>query len=188
MRCKINKLFIVSGPSGAGKGTLVRELLTRVPNLYISISVTTRVPRNGEVPGISYDFISEKDFKRRLQNGEFLEWAKVHNYFYGTPKEPVLGALSKGLNVILEIDVQGAKQVKEKMPEAVLIFIVPPSIKILTKRLQNRKTETKEEIENRVKVAQYELEHLEKYDYIVTNDILEKAVNELVDIIKKETT
>lgn len=185
----INKLFIVSGPSGVGKGTLVRQVLARVPDLYLSVSMTTRRPREGEIAGVNYNFITEEDFKKFIEDDSFLEWARVHNkYYYGTPFKPVQNALKQGQSVILEIDVQGAMQVKERVPKSVLIFVVPPSIEVLRERLRERKTESEEDIESRLRTAAYELDHLEKYDYIVVNDILENAVEELIGIIKKETS
>lgn len=180
------KLFVISGPSGAGKGTLRRELFKALPELVYSVSVTTRKPRAGEVDGVDYFFISQSDFERMRDNGELLEWAEVHGNLYGTPRGFVEEKLKEGKSVVLEIDVQGALQVKRRFPEAILIFILPPSAEELASRLKSRGTETPEELELRLKNASLEMGKRELYDYAIVNDEVKRASSELIDIIKKE--
>ncbi len=180
------KLFVISGPSGAGKGTLRKELFRRVPNLVYSVSVTTRKPRAGEKDGVDYFFISKEEFERMKRKGELLEWAEVHGNLYGTPKKFVESKLKEGKSVVLEIDVQGAFQVKKSFPEAVLIFILPPSEEELIRRLKKRGTETEKEMELRLKNAQWEMGKMDVYDYAIINDDVERASDELVKIVTKE--
>jgi len=179
------KLFVISGPSGAGKGTLREKALSNIQNLVYSISCTTRAPREGEVDGVQYRFITHEKFKEDIAENLFLEYAHVHADFYGTLKADVVRELDAGKNVLLEIDVQGALQVREKMPEAILIFIAPPSLEILEKRLRDRHTETEENLKLRLSNAKKELELKNKYDYVIVNDNLETASNELRDLITK---
>ncbi len=181
-----SKLFVISGPSGAGKGTLVTKLLKRLPDLHFSISLTTRKPRSGELPGIDYHFVSEEEFLKKIESNEFLEWAKVHDHYYGTLYEPIKRNLKAGKDVILEIDVQGALQVKKKVPDSILIFISPPSVEELKTRLQGRKTETGKAMEVRIQDALRELKQAKKYDYEVINDEVDKATRELIKIIQSE--
>jgi len=176
-------LFIVSGPSGAGKGTLVRALLARVPDLWLSISATTRDPRPGEIEGVHYYFVSAEEFARRIDEGGFLEWAEVHSNRYGTPVSIVRDRIADGCQVVLEIDPQGAQQVKRAMPEAILIFIKPPDFGELRRRLEGRGSETPEEIETRMATAMKEMELAGMYDFVVTNDDVARATDELVRII-----
>jgi len=180
------KVFVISGPSGAGKGTLTAELLKRVPSITRSISATTRKPRPGEVDGVDYYFLSEDEFKQRIEKGDFLEWAVVHGNYYGTLKSTVEKELANGKDVALVIDVQGAASVKEKMPEAVLIFIEPPSMAELVKRLELRNTETEAELARRLKNAEAEMLLAKTYDYVVINDEIERAANELIEIVRAE--
>ena len=144
------KLFILSGPSGVGKGTIVSEVLKEDPDIHLSVSATTRSPRKGEVRGVSYYFMEDGEFRSEIEAGGFLEYADVHGHFYGTPKAPVLEKLAEGRDVILEIDVQGAMQVKETYPEGVFIFILPPSLGELRRRIEDRGTESREDIELRL--------------------------------------
>lgn len=179
-------LLVVSGPSGIGKGTICNRILKNDKNLIFSISATTRKPRYREKHGKNYFFIEEADFKEKIKNNEFLEYAKVHNNFYGTPKDFVLDRIDDGKVVILEIDVQGALQVKKAYPEAVLMFLVPPSMKELKNRITKRGTETKEEIDIRYNNAFKEMNFIEEYDYLVINDRIEYAVEKTKAIITAE--
>jgi guanylate kinase len=167
-----------------GKGTLVTELRNRYPEVYVSISATTRSPRPGEIDKVHYYFIDDAAFDRLIAEDGLLEWAEVHgNTRYGTPREPVLQAVAHGKRVILEIDLQGARQVREKLPEAKSIFVLPPDLDALMERLTRRGTETPEQIERRLSTASYELAHKNEFDHIVVNDDLGQAVDELVRLI-----
>jgi len=185
MSNKSGKLFVISGPSGAGKGTLREHALDNIENLVYSISCTTRKPRDGETQGVQYRFISHEKFKEDIEKNLFLEYAHVHADFYGTLKADVIKELNAGKNVLLEIDVQGALQVREKISDAVLIFIAPPSLEELEKRLRDRHTETEENLKLRLSNAKKELELKDKYDYVIINDDLETASKELRDLILK---
>ena len=176
-------LFIISGPSGAGKGTLVRALPARLPDGWVSVSVTTRAPRPGEVEGHDYFFISCDEFERLAEDGGLLEWAEVHGNRYGTPRAAVARKVAEGRQVILEIDPQGAFQVKRVLPESVLVFIVPPSFEELQRRLEGRGSETKSQVETRLATARRELELVGEYDHVIQNDDVPRAVGELVGII-----
>lgn len=180
------KLFVFSGPSGAGKGTICKRLLEENKELAISVSMTTRAPRNGEVEGVSYFFTDKESFLKRIDDGEFLEHAEVYGNYYGTPRGPVIDKLSKGIDVILEIDMQGAIKVKENYPEGVFIFILPPSMSELRKRLTGRGTETEEAIELRLGETLKELSYIEKYDYCVVNGELDEAVARVKSIVVAE--
>lgn len=177
-------LFIVSGPSGAGKGTLVKELLHRVPDVWVSVSCTTREPRPGETEGVEYHFVSDEEFDHLIANDGLLEWAKVHYARYGTPRQEVESHIAAGDQVVLEIDPQGAFQVKEKAPASVLVFIEPPSWDELQRRLVNRGSETKEQVEKRLQTARTELELVGKYDHVVINDDVARATDELARIVE----
>lgn len=179
-------LIVVSGPSGVGKGTLCNILLSRVENLFMSISATTRPPRAGEIDGVNYVFMSHESFEDKIAKGQFLEWAKVYNNYYGTPKETVSKKLSEGKDVILEIDIQGAAQVKNNCPEGIFIFISPPSIDELKKRIIKRGSDTEDSIELRMECAREEMEASLGYDYIVLNDDLDKAALMLQSIVLAE--
>ena len=180
------KLFVFSGPSGAGKGTICKRLLEEVDELAVSVSMTTRAPRNGEVDGISYYFTEKEAFEELIAQGRLLEYAEVYGNYYGTPKEPVIEKLQAGIDVILEIDMQGALKVKENYPDGVFVFILPPSMSILRKRLTGRGTETQEAIELRLGETLKELSYIEKYDYCVVNGELEEAVARAKAIIMAE--
>lgn len=180
-------LVVISGPSGAGKGTICRELVKRNDNVKLSISMTTRLPREGEVDGINYYFVSKEEFEQRIKDNKFLEYAIVHNgKYYGTPKDKVEEMLNDGKDVILEIDIQGALAINNLIPEAVFIFIMPPSMEILKERLINRNTETKEQILERFTKAYIEINEVSKYNYVVVNDEIDEAVNKIEAILKAE--
>lgn len=180
------KLFIISGPSGAGKGTICNEILNMMPDVFVSVSMTTRNPRPGEVPDVSYHFVSKDQFEKIIKEDGFFEYANVHSNYYGTPKAPVMEQIEKGNDAILEIDVQGALQVKEVYPEAVTIFILPPSMEELKNRIVGRGTETEETIKLRLKNAIGEISCVDKYDYAVLNDQLEIAVEQVASVMKAE--
>lgn len=177
------KLFVISGCSGVGKGTLLKVFLSQNPEIELSISATTRKPRPGEVDGVNYFFVTKEEFKKAADNNEFLEWAEFNGNFYGTKEAYVEKRLSEGKNVILEIETRGAFQIKKKKPEAVLIFIMPPSLEELEHRLRGRNTEDETAIQNRLHEAYRELECSKDYDYKIVNDNLEQAVGELERII-----
>ncbi|HHY05136.1 MAG TPA: guanylate kinase [Thermoanaerobacterales bacterium] len=179
-------LIVISGPSGVGKGTLCNLLLKRKKNIILSVSTTTRLPRDGEINGKNYFFVSKKDFESMIKENQFLEWAKVYNNYYGTPREFVNKNLEKGKDVLLEIDIQGAKQVKHNCPQAIFIFIMPPSIAELETRIKKRGTETQTSLEVRMGNTVNELKAAYMYDYIVINDDIERAVTELCSIISAE--
>lgn len=179
-------LIVISGPSGTGKGSICKALLQQRPDMFYSISATTRSPRDGEQDGISYHFKSKEEFEEMLARDEFLEWARVYDNYYGTPKVPVAEALAAGKDVILEIDVQGAMKVKEKAPEGVYVFIVPPSLEVLRTRIVGRATDSIEIINKRMDKALGELSKLYEYNYIIINDVLTQAVNKVECIIEAE--
>ena len=182
------KLFILSGPSGAGKGTICKEVLAQTSrdDVQLSVSMTTRNPRNGESEGVSYYFVSKEDFLRKIEAGGLLEHAEVYGNYYGIPKQPVIEKLAAGIDVILEIDMQGALKVKENYPDGVFIFILPPSMSELRKRLTGRGTETAEAIDMRLGETLKELSYIDKYDYCVVNGKLEEAVNRVKSILIAE--
>lgn len=173
-------LFVISGPSGAGKGTLVARLIQEVPDTFLSISATTRDPREGEVDGVNYHFMTEKKFMEMVEDDGFLEWARYSGACYGSPAQPVLENMALNKQVILEIDVQGAFQIRDRLPEAHLVFIEPPSFEELERRLRGRGTEDEEKIQKRLEAARVELSRKEEYDIRLVNDDLEAAVKELV--------
>lgn len=177
------RLFVVSGPSGAGKGTVVQEVLVRRPDVVLSVSVTTRPARPGEREGIDYRFISVPEFLGMRDRGEFLEWAEVYGNYYGTPRAPVDIALSTGRDVLCELDIQGAMSIKKAVPKAVLVFIEPPSLDDLLLRLRGRGTEDPESISKRVMAAYDEVKNKGLYDHIVVNDDVADAAEELTRIL-----
>lgn len=179
-------LIVISGPSGAGKGTICKALLEKHENIYLSVSATTRAPRAGEVDGINYYFLTKEFFEEKVQQNGFLEYANVHGNFYGTPKVNVEKMLEEGKDVILEIDIQGALQVKENFSEGVFIFILPPSMEELKQRIIKRGSETEESLMTRFKNAYKEINYVSKYNYAVVNDTLDIAVSKVESIIAAE--
>ena len=177
------QLFIVSAPSGAGKTTLVRLLLEKDAAISLSISTTTRAPRPGEQDGREYHFVSVPQFVERRDRGEFLEWAEVHGNFYGTSQRWIEEQLQAGRDVLVEIDWQGAQQVREVFTEAIGVFILPPSMDILKQRLAGRGTDSAEVIARRIAAAQAEMRHVDEFDYVIINDDLQKALAELVSVV-----
>jgi guanylate kinase len=182
----LGNLFIISSPSGGGKGTLIREVLRIVPNIGYSISFTTRKIRVGEEHGKHYFFIGREEFENLIERGEFLEYAEVHGNFYGTSKSQVEQMTNEGRDVILEIDVQGADSIRAKMPKAVSIFILPPSFDVLKARLTARQTESDEELAIRLRNSRGEVEDYKDFDYVIINDEVEKATNDLKTAILAE--
>lgn len=183
---KQGMLLVVSGPSGAGKGTLCKNLINKYQQVRYSVSATTRPPRTGEADGKDYFFKTREEFEGMIAQEGLLEWAGVHDNYYGTPKEPVMAALDRGKDIILEIDVQGALQVKEKFPDAVFIYILPPSMKELEQRLINRRTDAPEVIAKRMRNAVGELVYVDRYDYVIINDSMEEAVTKLEAVVLAE--
>lgn len=182
-------LIVISGPSGSGKGTIIKEVMKKIPDLIYSVSYTTRPKREGEIEGKDYFFISKDEFEKLIDEDFFIEWAKVYDYYYGTGKEFVLNNLNDNKDVILEIEIQGAKKIREiyDKKNVIFIFIAPPDFKELEKRIMNRKRgETEEEIKKRMNFAKKEIEESKNYDYIITNDNINKAVKKIVNIINKE--
>lgn len=179
------RLFVISGPSGAGKGTLLAELRKQRPDLGLTVSATTRSPRPGEVDGSSYYFLSDEEFRRRIAAGEFVEWAEVHGHLYGTLVSEVKRLLAKGHSLVLEIDVQGALNVRKVYPDAVLIFIEPPSLQALEERLRGRGTEDEASIELRLKNARHEMELADQYDARIVNDTVDRAAQELGSVMRR---
>ena len=177
------RLFVISGPSGTGKGTICKELI-KDDKIRLSVSMTTRKPREGEVHGVSYYFATKEEFLQKIDAGGFLEYAEVFGNYYGTPKMEVLELLDKGMDVLLEIDVQGALQIKDVYPEAVLVFILPPSMEELRARLTGRATETQDVVERRLGEAAKEISYVKQYDYAVINDDLEEAIDNVKMVIK----
>ncbi len=190
----IARLIVICGPSGAGKGTLVERLLRRFPDLVVSVSATTRPRRSkDEVDGKDYFFLSEEEFRRRVDAGSFLEWASFSGNLYGTPKDEVFGHLEAGRDVVLEIELDGARQIAERFPAALMIFVKPPSLQELERRLRGRKTESEASISRRMRRAEEELEAVEQgtwagsrsFDYVIVNDSVSRAADELARIVQR---
>ena len=183
---KSGLLVVVSGPSGCGKGTVLKQLIENDEHVFYSVWATTRTPRVGEVDGVHYYFISKEQFEEKIASGGMLEYASYVGNYYGTPKQAVEEKCAAGYDVILEIEVQGAMQLREKCPDAVFVFIIPPSMEELEHRLVNRQTETQEVIQNRLNTARTELQFAPKYDYIVVNQTVEQAVSDIRAILQAE--
>lgn len=183
---KRGRLVLYTGSSGVGKGTILQELFKRDPNLRLSVSNTTRKPREGEIDGVHYNFVTREQFEALIPNDGYLEYAEYCNNYYGTPKKQVEDLLEQGYDVFLEIEVQGGLQILEKYPDVLSIFILPPSIDVLEKRLRKRGTETEKVILQRLSEAEREISFKDRYKYNVVNGELEKAVEEILDILKRE--
>lgn len=179
-------LVVVSGFSGAGKGTVLAQVLTKRPDLYFSISFTTRAPREKEQDGVNYHFITREEFQDRINRGEFLEYAEYVGNYYGTSMQVIREKLEQGIDVILEIEIQGAAKVREKLPEAVSLFLVPPSFEELSRRLHDRGTDAEATIRKRLETARREVKEIVNYDYIVVNDTVDRAVEEILAILTAE--
>ena len=173
----LGRLIVLTGPSGVGKGTLMRSLLERYPELYYSVSVTTRSPRSGEIDGKNYYFISRNKFEQLVAQGEFLEWAEFAGNYYGTPREAVVNQIRAGKTVVLEIELEGARQIRASFPSALSIFILPPSFEELEQRIRNRGQDSEEAIARRLQCAQEEIKAAEEFDIQIVNDDFETAVN-----------
>ena len=184
MSIKEGKIFVFSAPSGAGKTTILKQVIKDYPNIVFSVSATTRKKRVDEVDGREYFFLTEEEFKQRIDNNEFIEWEKFYDYYYGTLKSFVNENLKKGKYVLLEVDVIGALNIKKIYPESVLVFIAPPSFEELISRLKNRKTESEEDLKKRIERAKMELSLKDKFDYFVVNNQLETAISEVKRIIE----
>ena len=183
---RVGNLFVVSGPSGAGKGTLLSQVIERIPDAWVSVSATTRSPRPGEIEGVHYFFLDTDHFKSLVEQDGFLEWAQVHDNYYGTLKQSVIDHMNAGDQVILEIDVQGALQVRKALPEAHLVFIEPPSLEELERRLVGRGTEDEATIKARLQRARDEAKGVENYNYIVINDKVDDCVEAIHSIVNSE--
>jgi guanylate kinase len=177
-------LFVLSSPSGAGKSTLIDRAISEIPKIWHSVSATTRAPRDYEKEGHHYFFLARDDFEKAIAEDHFLEWAKVHGEYYGTPNESVDARLAPGDDVIMDLDVQGSLQMKKHRPEVVMIFIMPPSIEELRKRIEGRRTETEESIQRRLSIAENEMSYRDQYDHVIVNDIIDVAYVELAKIIE----
>lgn len=180
----VSRVFVITGPSGVGKGTLIRELCRRLPQVELSISATTREPRRGEEDGSDYHFLGREEFDRRVGDGEFLEWAEYSGNRYGTLRQEVERRVDQGAPVVLEIEVQGARQVRETMPEAVRIFIEPPDPEVLRERLEGRGTDGAEMIDRRLEEAHKELRAKDEFSHRLVNDDVDRAANELAGIVR----
>ena len=180
----LKKLIILTGPSGVGKGTVIKEILDKEKNIWLSISATTREPREGEKEGENYYFLKQEKFKEMIEQNLFLEWAKFAGNYYGTPLSSVNAKIKQGFTVLLEIEVEGAKQIKEKFPNSLSIFLLPPDKAELERRIRNRGTEKDEEIKKRLLRANYEISLSNQFDFALTNNDVNETVNRIIKFIK----
>ena len=186
-RKNTGQLIIISAPSGAGKGSVISGLLERdKKNLWLSVSTTSRQPRSNDIPGVTYNFVSKEEFEKLIEEDYFLEYTNYVGNYYGTPKQTIKEKLDQGIDVILEIEIEGAMNIKKLVPEALFIFIMPPSLKTLVTRLKNRKTDSKDKIIERFHTAYKEINEVTKYNYVVVNDELEDAIDKVESILKAE--
>lgn len=183
---KTGQVIVISSPSGGGKGTVIAELLKRNKNLWLSISTTSRPIRANDIPGTTYNFVSKEEFEKEIEEGYFLEYTNYVGNYYGTPKGPIKEKLDQGIDVILEIEIEGASNIKKLLPESIFIFIMPPSIKTLVKRLKKRNTDSNDKLLERFHKTYKEINEVTKYNYVVVNDILEDTVDKVEAIIKAE--
>ena len=183
---KRGTLIVISAPSGAGKGTVISNLLEKENNLWLSVSATSRAPRTNDIEGETYYFYSKEEFENKIKEGYFLEYAEYAGNYYGTPKKIIEEKLNEGIDVILEIEIQGAMQIKNLIPESIFIFIMPPTLEELKRRLVGRNTDSKEKIIERFKIAYKEINEVSKYNYVVVNDEVDNAVRKIQAIIKAE--
>jgi guanylate kinase len=179
-------LFILSAPSGAGKTTISRRAVAEIPGLEMSVSATTRAARAGERPDVDYHFLTKEDFERKRDAGEFAEWARVHDHFYGTPRAPIESALASGRDMLLDIDVQGARQMKERYPESVAVFVLPPSVEELERRLRGRGTDPDEVIRRRLERAKEEMKEAPAYDHQIVNQDVGESVSRFAEVVAAE--
>ncbi|HJF52559.1 guanylate kinase [Butyricicoccus pullicaecorum] len=186
MKMNPGKLFVFTGPSGTGKGTILSQVLACEPQLRLSVSATTRQPREGEVNGVHYWFMSQAEFENKIEHDAFLEHACYVGNYYGTPEQPVNDQLAEGYDVILEIEVQGAMQIHKKRPDAIMVFVAPPSMEELSNRLHGRGTESSEKVAARLAQAETELSHQSQFDYVIVNDDLGEAIADLRAILRAE--
>ena len=186
-RKNTGQLIIISAPSGAGKGSVISGLLERdKKNLWLSVSTTSRQPRSNDIPGVTYNFVSKEEFEKLIEEDYFLEYTNYVGNYYGTPKQAIKEKLDQGIDVILEIEIEGAMNIKKLVPEALFIFIMPPSLKTLVTRFKNRKTDSKDKIIERFHTAYKEINEVTKYNYVVVNDELEDAIDKVESILKAE--
>ena len=186
-RKNTGQLIIISAPSGAGKGSVISGLLERdKKNLWLSVSTTSRQPRSNDIPGVTYNFVSKEEFEKLIEGDYFLEYTNYVGNYYGTPKQAIKEKLDQGIDVILEIEIEGAMNIKKLVPEALFIFIMPPSLKTLVTRLKNRKTDSKDKIIERFHTAYKEINEVTKYNYVVVNDELDDAIDKVESILKAE--
>lgn len=183
---KSGQLIVISAPSGSGKGTIINGLLEKNKNLWLSVSTTSRKKRTNDIPGVTYNFVTKEEFEQMIKANYFLEYTNYAGNYYGTPKGTIKEKLGQGIDVILEIEIEGAANIKKLIPEAIFIFILPPSLKTMVKRLKKRGTDSKEKILERFHQAYKEINEITKYNYVVVNDVLEEAIEKVSSIIKAE--
>ena len=183
---KSGQLIVISAPSGSGKGTIINGLLEKNKNLWLSVSTTSRKQRSNDIPGVTYNFVTKEEFEQMIKENHFLEYTNYAGNYYGTPRGTIKEKLDQGIDVILEIEIEGAANIKKLVPEAIFIFILPPSLKTMVKRLKKRGTDSKEKILERFHQAYKEINEVTKYNYIVVNDVLEEAIEKVSSIIKAE--